>query len=105
MNLNCGHSDQFNYQIEDPMPEYLLQSEVTENAGFPNERGVLFHDSTGATVNAIVPDRVVIHRNGKSYVRVKLIQSDKGLAMVFMPGELFGAGRMVTVDDSQVIPA
>lgn len=87
------------------MPEYLLQSEVTENAGFPNERGVLFHDSTGAPVNAIVPERVVIHRDGKSYVRVKLIQSEKGLAMIFMPGELFGSGRMVTVCNDQVVPA
>jgi hypothetical protein len=87
------------------MPEYLLQSEVSEGGGFPNERTVVFHDSAGSTVSAIVPARVVIRRGGKSYVKVRLIESAKGFSMVFMPGELFGASRMITVPDTQVIPA
>jgi len=87
------------------LAEYLLRGDVTEGVGFPDERAVEFTDLDGRPVTTIVPEQFVIRRNGDNYLRVKLIGSERGVSVIYVPGEVFGATRMVSVADAQVITA
>lgn len=65
---------------------------------FPDERTVTVRDSSGADIVVVAPAILI---NGNS-VRVQVIESREGNSLVLLPGDVFGAGQIVTVRDSDL---
>lgn len=74
----------------------------TVSAGmFPNERAIVLTDHNGETYTLIVSADIV-SRDGVIHVRV--IDEQGGIALVRLPGELLGAGSVISVQRSELEP-
>ena len=89
------------------MDKVLLRGRLTRGM-FPNERYAVIKDHKGRGRTLVVPDYVV-HNLGESegeegFIEVQLIEDGGKLALVRLPGEVFGSARTVTVDESELQP-
>ena len=87
------------------MAKLLLRGRLTSGM-FPNERCAVIKDHKGRGRTLVVPDYVV-HNLGEGkegFIEVQLIERGGNVALVRLPGEVFGSARTVTVDDSELQP-
>ena len=83
------------------MGRQLLKGTVSEGM-FPTERSVAFEDHLGNAVSLIIPASAIIQLTDGTFIPVRLVDSDGGLALILLPGEVFGAGKLVTVQGSEL---
>ena len=85
------------------MAKILLRGKLTSGM-FPNERVVVIKDHLGREWTLIVPDYVVRDLGKEGFIEVQLIEKGPNVALVRLPGEVFGSARTVTVAESQLRP-
>ena len=83
------------------MNVYDMRGTVSDGM-FPNERAIVLTDHSGETYTLIVSADIV---SSDGVIRVRLIDEREGIALVRLPGELLGAGRMISVQRSELQPA
>ncbi len=76
-----------------------VRGEVTRGM-FPNERGFLLHDHAGKPISTLVSERAVVEE--RKLLRVDVVESRGGKSLVLIPGEVYGDGSLVTVNDSEL---
>jgi hypothetical protein len=75
------------------------------DGGFPDEAIFSFNDRSGADVSVIAPRSFVKQLKGTAgRLRVRVLDRQGALFLVELPGEVFGAGRSVTVDEAVLEP-
>ncbi len=79
---------------------YLLRGIVARGM-FPNERSVVVSDHAGQELTLLVDDGLVV--DDKGLVEVVVLQARDRLALVRLPGEVYGPGNIITVNDSQLV--
>lgn len=85
------------------MAKFLLRGKLTSGM-FPNERFVVIKDYAGREWTLIVPDYVVRDLGKEEFIEVQVIERGGKVALVRLPGEVFGSARTVTVDESELKP-
>lgn len=75
----------------------------TVSAGmFPNERAIVLTDHNGETYTLIVPADII---SSDGVIRVRVIDERGGIVLIRLPGELLGAGSVISVQRSELVPA
>lgn len=65
---------------------------------FPAERSVTFRDAAGKEVSVVVSATLV----DGDHLLVHVAETTDDRSMVLLPGDVFGAGKFVTVNNSQL---
>lgn len=77
----------------------FVRASVTEGM-FPQERSVSLRLADGKEVGLFAHETSV----RASSVRVELLDESGGRALVRLPGDVYGAGNIVTVNSADVLP-
>ena len=85
------------------MDKFLLKGKLTSGM-FPNERCAVVKDHMGRGWALIVPDSVVHNLGEEGFIEVQVVERGGKVALVRLPGEVFGSARTVTVDESELKP-
>ena len=85
------------------MVKFLLRGRLTSGM-FPNERFAVIKDHTGRGRTLVVPDYVVHNLGEEGFIEVQVVERGSKVALVSLPGEVFGSARTVTVDESELKP-
>jgi hypothetical protein len=80
----------------------LLKGRVSPGM-FPQERAVLLTDFRGSQFTVLAQESEVLERSGQQFVRVQLLGKGEGVALVAVPGEVFGAGRYISVKNEDLV--
>ena len=83
------------------MADFRLRGRVSAGM-FPNEKVVLFADVNGESFSVIVPEYAVTVVGEDGLIDVRVLAEGDNVFLVQLPGEVFGAGRVITVRDFQV---
>jgi hypothetical protein len=86
------------------MEEALLKGRIQPGM-FPTEVFLSFQDTSGEPMMVIVPDVWVVERDSKQYVRVRLLESNNGASVIYVPGEVVQGQAMVSVASSELVTA
>lgn len=77
----------------------FVRASVTEGM-FPHERSVSLRLADGKEVGLFAHETAV----GAASVRVELLDENGACALVRLPGEVYGAGNVVSVRSADVMP-
>jgi len=70
---------------------------------FPNERIVVVDDYQGRKFSLMIPDYAVEPSNeSEGQIEVRLVETKNDLALIQLPGEVFGTTRTITVYNEQL---
>ena len=69
---------------------------------FSSEAVLSFQDAHGIDVSLIAPMAMVIRKGEGGVVRVRVLQSKGARYLVQLPGEVYGAGQEVVVNEEQL---
>ncbi len=83
------------------MVDFRLRGRVLAGM-FPNEKVVLVSDVNGQFFSVLVPEYAVTAVGEDGLIDVRVLAEGDDVFLVQLPGEVFGAGRVITVRDSQL---
>lgn len=87
------------------MTRKALKGEVQDGM-FPTEVLMRFRDAAGREVSFFAPSALVRElAGGTGTVSVRVISAEDGEYLVELPGDVYGAGRVVAVRESSLVPA
>lgn len=66
---------------------------------FPNERAIVLTDHSGDTYTLIVQADVI---SSDGVIQVRVIDVRDGVALIRLPGEVLGAGSVISVQRSEL---
>ena len=83
----------------------ILRVQGRTDAGmFPNERVFIITGHSGELFTVIVPDSFIEERDGVPTLRVRVLDSARGISLVRVPGEALSSST-ISVADSSLVPA
>jgi hypothetical protein len=87
------------------MTRKALKGEVHDGM-FPAEVLIRFRDAAGREVSFFAPIALVRESaGGEGTVSVRVISAENGEYLVELPGDVYGAGRVVVVRESSLVSA